>query len=92
MTRSDISDRPKEPIQRSETDDPFELAAQLGIDVRLCSDFDVQHAALVFSPAGQVIFINANLPEQMQRMVCAHELEHVLLDTGDGQREEGNGE
>ena len=79
VTRQDALKLPRKLVRKYNTCDPFELARRLGIIVKFRSDFVKQRGASAMILGNRVIFINANLSEQMQRMVCAHELGHLLL-------------
>ena len=79
MTNHDVFKLPRKLIRKFKTCDPFELARRMNILVKFRSDFVTQRGASVIILGNRVIFINANLSEQMQRMVCAHELGHLLL-------------
>lgn len=76
-------------IQKFGTRDPFIIARELGIVVLLRNDFKRQKGAFMVLKRISFIFINANLSEEMQRMVCAHELGHALLHHGLGQQQGG---
>jgi Zn-dependent peptidase ImmA (M78 family) len=70
---------PKQLIRRYQTRDPFTIAEERGIQILMRSDFKSQKGAFVVLQNISFIFINANLSEHMQRLVCAHELGHALL-------------
>ena len=70
---------PKRLIRRFNTRDPFEIADALGITVMIRSDFVRQKGAFAVVGNNSFIFLNDNLSEYMQRLVCAHELGHALL-------------
>lgn len=70
---------PRRLIRRFNTRDPFEIAEALGITVMIRSDFVRQKGAFAVIGNISFIFINDNLSEYMQRLVCAHELGHALL-------------
>lgn len=79
VTGHDVFKVPKMLVRKYNTCDPFELARELHIIVKYRSDFVKQRGASVIILGNRMIFINANMSEQMQRMVCAHELGHLLL-------------
>ena len=79
MINRDVFALPRKLAKKYETRDPFVLAQNLGILVKLRTDFTAQRGASAIILGNRVIFLNANLSEQMQRMVCAHELGHLLL-------------
>lgn len=70
---------PRRLIRRFSTRDPFEISDALGIAVLIRSDFVRQKGAFAVVGNNSFIFINDNLSEYMQRLVCAHELGHALL-------------
>lgn len=70
---------PRRLIRRFNTRDPFEIADELSITVLIRSDFVRQKGAFAVVGNNSFIFINDNLSEYMQRLVCAHELGHALL-------------
>ena len=79
MTCRDAYKLPRKLVRKYKTRDPFVLAEKLGIIIKFCTDFVKQRGASAIVLGNRVIFINANQSEQMQRMVCAHELGHLLL-------------
>ena len=70
---------PKRLISRFKTRDPFIIAEDLGITIMFRNDFKRQKGAFVVVGNNSFIFINSNLSEYMQRLVCAHELGHALM-------------
>lgn len=70
---------PKKLIRRFRTRDPFTIADMLGITVLMRNDFKRQKGAFVVVGNNSFIFINNNLSQYMQRLICAHELGHALL-------------
>lgn len=66
-------------VKRCGTRDPFNIARQLGIEVMLCNDFGPLKGMYRVVKRSRFIFINADLSERMQRIVCAHELGHDQL-------------
>jgi len=79
VTTHDVFTLPRKLVRKYNTCDPFRLAEKLGIIVLFRSDFVKQRGAAVIAMKNRFIFINSNLSEQRQRMVCAHELGHLLL-------------
>lgn len=61
------------------TRDPFVIAQELGIEVLFCDDFGPLKGMYRVIMRNRFIFINNELPEKMQRIVCAHELAHDQL-------------
>ena len=66
-------------VQRCGTRDPFKIAKELGIKVMFVDDFEKLKGVYRVIKRNRWIFINSNLPERMQRIVCAHELGHDQL-------------
>jgi len=66
-------------IRRFKTRDPFAIAEALGIKVLFCNDLTQQKGMFKVIERVSFLFVNANLSEEMQKMVCAHELGHALL-------------
>jgi len=70
---------PRRLVRKYQTRDPFLIADELGITVLFSSDFKRQKGAFTLIGNNSFIFLNSNLSEYMQRLVCAHELGHALL-------------
>ena len=70
---------PKQLIRRFQTNDPFIIAEGLGIQILMNHEFKSQKGAFAVIRNVCFIFINSNLSDYMQRLVCAHELGHALL-------------
>lgn len=70
---------PEKLISRFHTRDPFALARELGITVMLRHNFQRQKGAFCIIDRCGFIFINGNLSDELQRLICAHELGHALL-------------
>ena len=70
---------PPQLVSRYRTRDPFILAEELGVTVMLRHNFIHQKGAFCVIDRCPFIFINGNLSDQLQRLVCAHELGHALL-------------
>lgn len=63
-------------IKKYGTRNPFELAEHLGINIMMRNDFDRLKGMYRVICKNRFIFINANLPYNMQCIVCAHEIGH----------------
>jgi len=63
-------------IKRFGTRDPFAIADGLGIEVLFRNDFTNLKGLYRVIQRNRFIFLNNNLPEQVQTLVCAHELGH----------------
>ena len=66
-------------VQRCDTRDPFKIAKDIGIRVMFVDNFEKLKGVYRVIKRNRWIFINSNLPERMQRIVCAHELGHDQL-------------
>lgn len=66
-------------VSKYGTRDPFEIAKELGINVLLCEDFGPLKGMYTVIKRNRFIFINQDLDDQMQRIVCAHEIGHDQL-------------
>ena len=66
-------------VKRCGTRDPFRIAHELGIEVLFCDDFGPLKGMYRVIKRNRFIFINKDLSERMQRIVCAHELGHDQL-------------
>lgn len=66
-------------LKRMNTTDPFELADALNIHVMMRNDFKSQKGAFKVILGQMFIFINSNLSEELQRIICAHEIGHALM-------------
>ena len=66
-------------VKRYRTRDPFEIAGQIGINIMFCNDFGPLKGMYRVIKRNRFIFLNNDLSEHMQRIVCAHELGHDQL-------------
>ncbi|MDD6799333.1 MAG: ImmA/IrrE family metallo-endopeptidase [Firmicutes bacterium] len=66
-------------VKRCGTRDPFRIARELGIEVLFCDDFGSLKGMYRVIKRNRFIFINKDLSERMQKIVCAHELGHDRL-------------
>lgn len=66
-------------VKRCGTRDPFAIADDLGIEVIPCKRFGPLKGMYRVVKRCRFIFINCDLPETMQRIVCAHEIGHDQL-------------
>lgn len=66
-------------VKRFKTRDPFAIAEALGIEVIFCDGFGPLKGMYRVVKRNRFIFINKDLDERMQRIVCAHELGHDQL-------------
>ena len=63
-------------MKKYKTRDPFAIADALGIKVLFCDGFGPLKGMYRVVKRNRFIFINKDLDERMQRIVCAHELGH----------------
>lgn len=66
-------------VKHCDTRDPFKIAKELGIKVMFVDEFEKLKGMYRVIKRNRWIFINSNLSEGMQRIVCAHELGHDQL-------------
>lgn len=66
-------------VKRCDSRDPFEIADSLGITVLFRDDFTTLKGMYRVIKRNRFIFINSNLDEYMQKIVCMHELGHDQL-------------
>ena len=66
-------------VNRYHTRNPFIIAKELGVNVQLCDNFGPLKGMYRVIKRNRFIFINRDLSEKMQRIVCAHELGHDQL-------------
>ncbi|MBR4455854.1 MAG: ImmA/IrrE family metallo-endopeptidase [Solobacterium sp.] len=76
--RSKAAKLAEELIRLYDTRDPFRLASYLDIAVKYINTKRQKGFCVIFEGL-PFIFVNRNMSEQMQRMICAHELGHILL-------------
>ena len=69
-------------VKRCGTRDPFSIARQLGIEVMFCEYFGPLKGMYRVIKRNRFIILNGDLDDQMQRIVCAHELGHDQLHRG----------
>ena len=79
MSLEYITNKGAQLVKRCDTRDPFKIAKELGIKVMFVDEFEKLKGVYRVIKRNRWIFINSNLPERMQRIVCAHELGHDQL-------------
>lgn len=79
MTGEKLSNIGSSLVKRFGTRDPFQIAKALGIEVLYCEDFGSLKGMYRVIKRNRFIFLNKDLNERMQRIVCAHELGHDQL-------------
>ncbi len=72
-------DRANKLVQKFGTRDPFAIAKALGVHVLYRPNFQKLKGMYKVIKRQRYIFINEELDERMQRIVCAHELAHDQL-------------
>lgn len=65
--------------RKHKTTDPFELASLLKVNVVKWNLHEEIKGFYKYDKRNKYIFVNSNLPNEMQRFVCAHELGHAVL-------------
>lgn len=65
--------------KKYKSDDPFKIAEASGIMIIENNDFKELKGLYTIIENKRVIIINANLPRENQRLVCAHELGHDVI-------------
>jgi Zn-dependent peptidase ImmA (M78 family) len=66
-------------VKGCETRDPIKIAKELGIMVTFCDSWKSLKGLYTIIKRQRVIILNSNLPEQKQKVICAHELGHDML-------------
>lgn len=82
MYYGDIVDAVKRVKRKYGESDPFRLCRAMGIIVNFVSlgtSEDAIKGFFVYSNRKGVITINSDLPEVIQRIICAHEIGHYIL-------------
>lgn len=79
MLADEIYRKTRQMIRRSDTRDPFRIAEDNGVFIRFCDEFNVLKGMYKIIKRNRFIFINSNLPEYLQKIVCAHEMGHDIL-------------
>jgi Zn-dependent peptidase ImmA (M78 family) len=79
MISSLIHSKVKKIVRQADTRNPFKIAKELGVHVMWRRDFVELKGMYKVISRNRFIFINGNLDEFEQRVVCAHELGHDLL-------------
>jgi len=65
--------------RRYNTRDPYEIAENMGIDIIRSNRLKKLKGMYLYILRNPYIVINTNTPEEMQRIICAHELGHDRL-------------
>lgn len=79
MSTDYIFDKAKKKVLYYDTRNPFIIARESGIKIEIRHDFKRLKGMYSVIKRNRFIFINGNLPEQVQQVICAHELGHDAL-------------
>ncbi len=79
IRKTQIAEIAQDLITQTGSRDPFQIARELGIEVRYRSDFGTLKGMYAVIKNIRYIFINDTLDERMKRIVCAHEIGHDQL-------------
>jgi len=74
-----IREQAQKLLKRCKTRNPFVIADEIGVHIRFRNDFVKLKGFYKVIERNRFIFINANLAEHEQRIICAHELGHDAL-------------
>ena len=66
-------------VRKSKTRNPFVIAEDNGIMLLFDANLKNLKGMYTIIKRNRIIIINDNMPEQMQNIVCAHELGHDAL-------------
>lgn len=79
MTSERIHESAQKLLKRCDSRNPFTIAKELGVHVIWRNDFTKLKGMYKVILRNRFIFINGNLDEFEQRVICAHELGHDTL-------------
>jgi Zn-dependent peptidase ImmA (M78 family) len=79
MTADMLSEVGEKLVKRCDTRDPFKIAKETGIELLFCDDFGSLKGMYRVIKRNRFIFLNRDMPERLQRIVCAHEIGHDKL-------------
>ena len=74
-----ITPRVNKILRNSDSRNPFTIAKDLGIMVLFDESLDKLKGMYCVIKRNRIIIINSNLPENVQKIVCAHEIGHDVL-------------
>lgn len=66
-------------VKKLYTRNPFEAARETGVKVLFSSDLYKLKGMYVVIKRNRIVIINSNMPQEQQKIVCAHELGHDAL-------------
>ena len=79
MTSNKIHESAQRLLKRCDSRNPFKISKELGVHVIFRNDFASLKGMYKVILRNRFIFINGNLDEFEQRVICAHELGHDTL-------------
>jgi len=79
MTSKIIHESALKLLKRCDSRNPFKIAEEIGVHVLFRNDFVQLKGMYTIIKRNRFIFINANLDECKQRIICAHELGHDTI-------------
>ncbi len=79
MLADEIYKKTQSLIKKSGVNDPFIIASDNNIMVRSSADFTILKGLYTVIKRKRIIILNANLPYEEQKLVCAHEIGHDIL-------------
>ena len=79
MLKKTIIEEADRLIEKCGTSDPFEIASMTGIKLKMIDYFEEVKGAYFVIEKNRYVFLNSNLPDELQRVVLAHELGHDRL-------------
>jgi Zn-dependent peptidase ImmA (M78 family) len=74
-----IKEKVTQLVKKHKTNDPFELASMMNIQVIPHNLHEEINGFYKYDRRNKYIFINSNLSDENQRFVCGHELGHAVL-------------
>lgn len=81
MTQDAIRQCAADIIKKCKTNDPFKISTSLGLNIMYRDIGSLKGMSIVIK-RNPFILINQNLHPAMRRVICAHELGHLLLHRG----------
>ena len=79
MSTEYLTDKASKLLNRCRTRDPFEIAERIGIRIMFVDGLTELKGAYKIIKRNRWIFINSNLDDNTQKIICAHELGHDQL-------------
>lgn len=66
-------------VKKAGSRNPFVVADEMGINIKYINDFKTLKGMYTVILRNRFIFINAALTEEIQKIVCAHEIGHDVM-------------